>query len=68
MRSEQSMTTSGIEKKLNDHREGILSAISPSGGLWVRTNLRAGDWKCRDCSGKPVRNGLYEATCDVCVR
>jgi hypothetical protein len=68
MRSRQPIKLSGFEKKPNNHAEGILRTISTSGGLRVRTDLRAGAWKCRDCSGKPVSNGLYEAKCDVCVR
>ena len=68
MRSRQPTKTSGFEKKPNNHTEGLLRTISASGGLRVRTYLRAGAWSCRDCSGTPVTNGLYEAKCDVCVR
>jgi hypothetical protein len=68
MRSRQPTKVPGFEKKLNNHTEGMLRTISASGGLRVRTDLRAGAWKCRDCSGTPVSNGLYKAKCDVCVR
>ena len=68
MRSRQPTKVPGFEKKLNNHAEGMLRTISTSGGLRVRTDLQAGSWKCRDCNGTPVSNGLYEAKCDVCVR
>ncbi len=68
MRSRQPTKVSGFEKKPNNHAEGMLRTITASGGLRVRTDLQVGAWSCRDCSGTPVKNGLYEAMCDVCVR
>ena len=59
---------SSIEKRMGKHSAGRINKPPAASGLRVRSNLRAGSWKCRDCSGKPTATGLYEAKCDLCVR
>lgn len=35
-------------------------------GLKVRTDLRAGDWQCRDCSGQISGDQMLNPRCDYC--
>jgi hypothetical protein len=35
-------------------------------GVQVRTDLRAGDWQCRDCSGQISGDQMLNPSCDYC--
>jgi len=37
-------------------------------GLHVRSDLKAGVWRCADCSGKTMGSSIYKADCDYCER
>jgi hypothetical protein len=68
MQLEQPARKSDFVKRAKDHPVGMSSTAPVCGGLRVRSDLRAGAWKCRDCSGKQTATGLYEVECDLCVR
>ncbi len=37
-------------------------------GLPVRSDLRAGAWKCSSCEGKVMGNQLFKPNCDYCYQ
>jgi len=41
---------------------------TPLPGLPVRSDLRAGAWKCSDCEGKVVGSQLFKPTCGYCYQ
>lgn len=40
----------------------------PVSGLRVRSDLRAGAWRCSDCQGKVTGSQLFQPTCSYCVQ
>ena len=37
-------------------------------GLPVRSDLRAGAYRCSDCEGKVIGNQLFKPACNYCER
>lgn len=47
--------------------EDFSRAMNP-GGFRVRTHLRAGDWRCRACSGETMGSSLFKPSCEYCEK
>jgi hypothetical protein len=50
--------------KLPSHEN--KSPLAITAGLKVRTDLRAGNWQCRDCSGQIRGDQMLNPRCDYC--
>jgi hypothetical protein len=42
--------------------------VLKSGGFRVRSDLRAGDWRCRACSGETMGSSLFKPQCEYCEK
>ena len=37
-------------------------------GFRARSDLRAGDWRCSDCTGKTMGSNLFKPDCEYCEK
>ena len=63
------MELANKEKKptIDDKLQGLRRMPSFS-GFRIRSDIRAGDWRCSDCTGKTMGSSLFKPSCEYCEK